>query len=501
MLKLNILFALNYLVVGIYLLSLMTIFFYSLYQLKMLFFYIRYKKEIKQKTPPLKEKVLPKVTIQLPLYNERYVIKRLLESITTLDYPSNNLQIQILDDSSERDYEFTKEIVKEFQKKFHSLDYLHRKNRNGFKAGALKEGLKKAKGDFIAIFDADFLPSKNWLREVIPHFNTPQVGAIQTRWGHINRNYSVFTWAQSLALDIHFRLEQVGRGLQNQFINFNGTAGIWRKSCIEDAGNWDGETLTEDLDLSYRAQLKNWKILYLEDIKCPAELPVMLSGIRSQQFRWNKGGAENFKKHIKNIWRAKNLSFSTKFFASLHLLNSSIFLFVFLILFLSLPTFIIQKKISYPQINWIIITFFSSSTLIFMRCFWEVHIQDFGKNLNSFLIFLKRFFFFYVFAMGLSFHNSWAVMEGYLGKKSPFLRTPKFDIRSSKDQWKGKQYSQPINPLFAFFEMFFSFYFMFGCYLFFRWGEWQEVGFLLLFIIALFGFGGLAMKSLKERYL
>jgi len=172
-----------------------------------------------------------------------------------------------------------------------------------------------------------------------------------------------------------------------------------------------------------------------------------------------------------------------------------------LILFLSLPTFIIQKKIPSLQSNWIIITFFSSSTLIFVRCYWEVHIQDFGKNWNSFLIFLKRFFFFYVFAMGFSFHNSWAVLEGHLGKKSPFLRTPKFDIRSSKDHWRGKQYSQPTNLLFAFFEMCFSFYFMFGCYLFFRWGEWQEIGFFLLFIVAFFGFGGLAMKSFKEKYL
>ena len=190
MIKLNMLFVFSYLIIGIYIFSLITVFLYSLYQLKMLFFYKRNKKEIKQKTRFLKEEDLPKVTIQLPLYNERYVLKRLLESVTTLDYPSNKLQIQILDDSSESDHQFTKAIVNEFQKQGHSLDYLHRKNRKGFKAGALKEGFKKAKGDFIAIFDADFLPSKNWLLEVIPHFNTPQVGVIQTRWGHINRNYS-----------------------------------------------------------------------------------------------------------------------------------------------------------------------------------------------------------------------------------------------------------------------------------------------------------------------
>lgn len=483
---------------GIYILALILVLLYSLSQIQMLFYYRRFKKQKIEMPGPLNEDALPKVTIQLPLYNERYVVERLLKSITSLDYPKEKLQIQVLDDSDEEDQEITEKLVIHFQSAGHPIEYHHRKNRSGFKAGALRAGLKKATGAYVAIFDADFIPPKNWLRAVLPHFNSPQTGAVQTRWGHLNRNYSIFTWAQSLALDIHFRLEQTGRSLQQHFINFNGTGGVWRKTCIETAGNWEGDTLTEDLDLSYRAQLNHWKIKYIEAIECPAELPVMLSGIRSQQFRWNKGGAENFRKHIKKVWNSNHLARDKKVFATLHLLNSSLFLIAFLLLFLSVPMFWIQKKIFLFEGSALLLAFFSISTLFFMRCYWEVHQQDFGKSEGAFWEFLQRFFLFYALAMGFSFHNSWAVLEGLIGVKSAFIRTPKFNIRSTQDQWKGKAYSQKKRLFFTWFEGALTLYFLVGCYLFWRWGTVQDLGFLLLFLIAAFGFGTLVWKSVKE---
>ena len=231
-------------------------------------------------------------------------------------------------------------MILEIEKKGLNIRHITRTNRIGFKAGALKEGLVTAKGEFIAIFDADFLPQNDWLLQTIPYFKNENVGVVQTRWGHLNRNYSLLTKIQAFALDAHFTLEQVGRNSKSHFINFNGTAGVWRKSCIIDAGNWESDTLTEDLDLSYRAQFKNWKFIYLEDVVTPAELPAILSAARSQQFRWNKGGAENFCKMKNRVLFSKNISSKTKIHGLLHLLNSSMFLCVFCMAILSIPCLI-----------------------------------------------------------------------------------------------------------------------------------------------------------------
>ena len=217
-------------------------------------------------------------------------MERLLDNIVKLEYPSHKLEIQVLDDSTDESIETTSEQIKRLQDKGFNIHHIRRENRTGFKAGALKEGLTVAKGEYIAIFDADFLPKSDWLKRTIPYFKNDKIGVVQTRWGHINRDYSVLTRVQAFALDAHFTLEQVGRNTKGHFINFNGTAGVWRKECIIDAGNWEGDTLTEDLDLSYRAQLKNWEFKYLEHVETPAELPVVISAARSQQFRWNKGG-------------------------------------------------------------------------------------------------------------------------------------------------------------------------------------------------------------------
>ena len=234
-------------------------------------------------------------------------MERLLDNISQLKYPSEKLEIQVLDDSTDESLESTAAKIKVLQEKGIDIHHICRTNRKGFKAGALKEGLEIAKGEFIAIFDADFLPKEDWLLQTVPYFKDDKIGVVQTRWSHINKKYSTLTKVQAFALDAHFTLEQVGRNSKGHFINFNGTAGIWRKKCIYDAGNWEGDTLTEDLDLSYRAQLKNWKFKYLENIETPAELPVVISATRSQQFRWNKGGAENFQKMIKQVLKTKHI--------------------------------------------------------------------------------------------------------------------------------------------------------------------------------------------------
>ncbi|NNK29571.1 MAG: glycosyltransferase, partial [Flavobacteriaceae bacterium] len=275
----------SYLVIAIYSIALILIFLYSLAQLNLLVNYLSDKRR-NQEAPKynlLDPKEIPFVTIQLPIYNEEYVVERLLDNIAKIKYPKSKLEIQVLDDSTDDSVTETATRIKALQDKGLDIQHIRRENREGFKAGALKEGLKVAKGEFIAIFDADFLPDSDWLKKTVIYFKDEEIGVVQTRWGHINRDYSTLTRIQAFALDAHFTLEQVGRNSKGHFINFNGTAGIWRKACILDAGNWEGDTLTEDLDLSYRAQLKNWKFKYLEDVETPAELPVVISAARSQQ--------------------------------------------------------------------------------------------------------------------------------------------------------------------------------------------------------------------------
>lgn len=428
-------------IIIIYTLALLLIFFYALAQLNLMKNYIKFKKTVQQPKPNLSVfKELPLVTIQLPVYNEMYVMERLLDNIAKIDYPKDKLEIQVLDDSTDESLETTKKQIEELQKTGLDIKHITRTDRKNFKAGALKEGLEVAKGEFIAIFDADFLPQKDWLKLTLPYFIDEKIGVVQTRWGHINKDYSILTKIQAFALDLHFTLEQVGRSSQNHFINFNGTAGVWRKSCIIDAGNWQGDTLTEDLDLSYRAQLKNWKFKYLEEVVTPAELPVIISAARSQQFRWNKGGAENFQKMIKNVFTNNTISLKTKWHAVFHLLNSTMFFSVLIVALLSVPILYIKAKYPELKVVFYLMAFFISSTLMFFACYWAVFRNIYGGGVIKFLLFIPRFFTFFTIAMGFSWHNTVAILEGHFGKKSEFIRTPKFNINSLTDKWKGNKY-------------------------------------------------------------
>ena len=491
-------YPLAYLIISLYTLALLLVFFYSLAQLNLLFNYLKHKK--KGTHGPLidlsKKELVPYVTIQLPIYNEAYVVERLLENIAFMEYPKDRLEIQVLDDSTDASVEKTASLIKGLQDKGLDIVHVRRTNREGYKAGALKEGLAIAKGSLIAIFDADFLPQKDWLLQTVPHFGSEDIGVVQTRWGHINRDYSILTRIQAFALDAHFTLEQVGRNAQGHFINFNGTAGIWRKECILDAGNWEGDTLTEDLDLSYRAQLKNWRFKYLEEVETPAELPVVISAARSQQFRWNKGGAENFRKSVGKVLRAPHLSGKTKFHGVMHLLNSSMFLCVFLVGVLSIPMMFIKSI--FPELAWVfeVTSFFIVSTIILFVCYWFTYKNIQGKGIEHFLQYIGLFFTFFTVALGFSLHNSLAVLEGHRGKRSEFVRTPKFNVNSIKDSWKGNQYlSKKISPN-VILEGLLMCYFFYGMYIAV---PLNDFGLFPVQCMLFVGFGFVFFKSLRAK--
>ncbi len=486
---------LSYIILILYVISIVLIFFYGLAQFNLLLNYLKSKKQSENAPQYDFEKgdAYPFVTVQLPLYNEKYVTERLLRTISQLEYPKSKLEIQVLDDSTDESVIQTQELIEELTQTGLDIVHIKRTNRTGFKAGALKEGLEVAKGEFIAIFDADFVPQKNWLLLTIPYFKEAKIGVVQTRWGHLNRNYSILTKIQAFALDAHFTLEQVGRNSQSHFINFNGTAGVWRKECILDAGNWQSDTLTEDLDLSYRAQLKNWKFKYLENIATPAELPAIISAARSQQFRWNKGGAENFSKNAKRVLNSDTISFKTKAHGILHLLNSSMFLALFIMAILSIPVLFIKQR--YPQFEYLFhfLFFFIITSILFFISYWFTYKSIHGGGFKNFIQYIGLFFTFYTIAMGFSFHNTVAVLEGLWGKKSEFVRTPKLNIEGLKDKWKQNSYLPKKLSKNVFFEGLLMLYFSFGIYSAFYLGDYSLS---FLHIMLSIGYGYVFVQSI-----
>lgn len=458
---------------------------FSLLQLNLLKAYRKQKKSKQILAPLTGSDHLPLVTVQLPIYNELFVIDRLLDNITKLDYPKDKLEIQVLDDSTDETAEHARKKVEQYKLQGFDIHHIHRTDRSGFKAGALKEGTKVCKGEFIAIFDADFLPEPDFLKRSLPYFNNPKIGVVQTRWEHINENYSLLTKLQAFQLNVHFTVEQAGRCAAGHFLQFNGTAGIWRKTTIDDAGGWQTDTLTEDLDLSYRAQLRGWKIQYVEDISCPAELPAEMYGLKSQQFRWMKGGAENSRKLLPVILRS-NLPFSTKFHAFMHLVSSGIFLMIFWVALISVPVLFSMDDMGLKAT---FLGFCLLGTLSVMSVFYEANNMMCWKEKNvkhRLLRFMLLFPTFMAISMGFSFHNSIAVLEGYSGKKSAFIRTPKFNLTTLKERILNNRYLiQKINAK-TWIEAFICLYFVFAIAL----GIYIEYySFLLFHILLMFGFG------------
>jgi cellulose synthase/poly-beta-1,6-N-acetylglucosamine synthase-like glycosyltransferase len=472
------------------------IFVYSLVQLSLIINYVRSKKATASKETSkkvLSEDELPVVTVQLPVYNELYVVERLIECVCEFDYPKSKLEIQVLDDSTDESIEIIANKVKVFQLQGFDIQHIRRPERIGYKAGALKYGTTLCKGEFIAIFDADFLPNRDFLKAALPHFSEDKVGVVQSKWEYTNADYSFLTKVQAFGLNAHFSIEQVGRNYGDHFINFNGTAGIWRKTCIEDAGGWHSDTLTEDLDLSYRAQLKNWKFVYREEIGSPSELPVEINALKAQQFRWTKGAAECVRKNLFKVLRAKNVNFKTKIHASFHLMNSSIFLFILTLSLLSLPLILVKPL--YPEFDFILklSAIFMISWVILGLFYWVSYSYNKQNKMQLLGSFIWKFPLFLSISMGLGLHNALAVFEGYIGKKSPFIRTPKFNIQEKGDKWENNKYNVKKVGILTYFEGILFLYFVFA---FEKAIEYADYGMMPLLLFLIVGYGVVFFSSI-----
>jgi cellulose synthase/poly-beta-1,6-N-acetylglucosamine synthase-like glycosyltransferase len=397
----------------------------------------------------------PQVTIQLPIYNEKYVATRLINAICSMDFPKERMDIQVLDDSDDETSSIIEALVEKYKKDGFNISAFHRVNRTGYKAGALKEGLKYAKGEFIAIFDADFTPSSDFLRKALSHFDDSKIGLVQGRWGHINEKYSILTKAQAVSLDFHFFIEQKAKSLTHLFMNFNGTAGIWRTLCIKDAGGWHTGTLVEDLDLSFRAQMKGWKCIFDEDLVVNAELPVQMNAAKRQQFRWAKGSVQVAKKLLIMLLSHRKLSIDTKIqiFIQLtkHIINP-----LFLIQFLIFPILLLLNYQIYdtawaPALGIVAYLLLGPATyLIMIRKIW-------GENWRTKAL---HYLFMIFYAGGISINNSVAIFDALVGKRNEFLRTPKFGIMEKNQDWRNNKYALPFTKT-TLLEIFFSAY---GCF-------------------------------------
>jgi cellulose synthase/poly-beta-1,6-N-acetylglucosamine synthase-like glycosyltransferase len=381
----------------------------------------------------------PVVTIQLPLYNEMYVADRLIDAVCRMDYPRDRLEIQVLDDSTDETHSIAELAVRRFAAQGIDIKYLHRADRNGYKAGALEAGLKTARGEFIAIFDADFIPPTDFLRRLMPHFAEAKIGMVQARWGHINQDYSLLTKIQAILLDGHFVLEHGGRHRSGRFFNFNGTAGVWRRVAIDDAGGWQHDTLTEDLDLSYRAQLRGWRFVFLSDVIAPAEVPVEMNGFKSQQHRWAKGSIQTCRKLLPRILRA-DLPLGIKAEAFFHLTANFNYPLMVVLSILMFPSMVIRYNMGWYEMLLIDVPLFFAATFsvcnFYMVCQREIH--------RDWLTRVKYLPFLMSIGIGLSINNTRAVFEALFNRQSEFTRTPKYRIEGDADEWVGKKYRQSV---------------------------------------------------------
>lgn len=433
----------------------------------------------------------PRVTIQLPIYNERYVVERLIESICRIDYPKNLLEIQVLDDSTDDTVNFARFYVEKMKARGFDIVYLHRKNRTGYKAGALKAGLDVAGGDLIAIFDADFVPDRTFLKETIPHFTDPQVGMLQTRWGHLNSDYSMLTRVQSIGIDGHFSVQQASRAWGGFFMNFNGTAGIWRKKTIEDAGGWQADTLTEDLDLSYRAQLKGWKLTFAPGVVCPAEVPVTINAFKSQQHRWAKGSIQTAKKNLGKLFKS-DVSMPVKIQALLHLTHYMVHPMMLLVVLTSIP--ILYTPWYRNNLAYALMIF----TLLCLATFGPTSMYLFSQRIlyGDWKSRIKYLPFLMCIGTGIAVNNTKAVVEALFDIKSGFIRTPKYGIEHKQDRWKGKHYAIPLNST-SILEFILGLYSLAGLILFLFFNKFLVSPFLMIYTA---GFFSVFFLSIKQRY-
>ena len=477
-------------VMYLYFISLLILFAFGAHGFVMVYHYLR-QRHIEEVVPPFT--VEPVVTVQLPVFNELYVVDRLIDSICALDYPKEKLEIQVLDDSTDETYQVVEKAVKHYCRLGYDVKHIHRVDRTGYKAGALKNGLATARGEFIAIFDADFIPRQEFLRSTIPYFYADtKVGLVQTRWEHLNSEYSLLTRTQAFSLDGHFVIEQDVRNKAGFFINFNGTGGIWRKAAILDAGNWQADTLTEDLDLSYRAQLKGWKFKYLNDVTSPAELPAEVNALKSQQFRWTKGAIETARKILPEVWKS-HIPLRVKIHSTFHLTNNIVFPFILLAGILNVPLMFIKQHGGhdlYFALMSVFVLAFVGSFLFYLYSQKSVY-EDWRRRILLFPLFMAG-------SMGFAVNNSRAVFEGLIKKRSEFVRTPKYKIEDKKDSWLEKKYVPLKLNWVVFVEIALALYCFFGVISSLYYLEIAAVPFQLLYFLGFFFVSLLSIKNALE---
>ncbi|MBZ5530146.1 MAG: glycosyltransferase family 2 protein [Acidobacteriia bacterium] len=465
---------------------------YGLHRYALVYMYYKNRKN-RTTDPPQRFAELPRITIQLPIYNEQFVVDRLVESICKLEYPKDKLDIQLLDDSTDETTDVARAVVERYAALGHPITFIHRDNREGYKAGALQHGMQTSKGEFIAIFDADFVPPEDWLLRVVHHFAEPQVGMVQTRWTHLNRNYSFLTEVEAILLDGHFILEHGGRSRSKVFFNFNGTAGMWRRQAIEDAGGWQHDTLTEDTDLSYRSQLAGWKFKYVQDIECPAELPIEMTAFKVQQARWAKGLIQTGKKVLPRVFRSK-APWRVKVEAFYHLTANLSYPLMIVLSTLLLPAMIIRSFGGWFQMLLIDLPLFLASTFSISSFYLVSQKELFPHKWPRTFLYLP---FLMSLGIGLTLTNTRAVMEALFGIKSSFKRTPKYRVESKADKAMGQKYRRRLGIV-PWVELLVGCYFALMCIYAFTSENYWTIPFLLLFVLG-YWYTGL-MSLLQGRF-
>jgi cellulose synthase/poly-beta-1,6-N-acetylglucosamine synthase-like glycosyltransferase len=434
----------------------------------------------------------PVVTVQLPVYNEMYVVDRLIDAVAALDYPKDRLEIQVLDDSTDETTQIVARAVERHAARGLDITHVHRTDRTGFKAGALDAGLKVAKGEFVAIFDADFVPEADFLRRTVPYFNDSGIAVVQARWGHINQPYSLLTRVQAIMLDGHFVLEHGGRNRAGCFFNFNGTAGLWRRVAIDDAGGWQHDTLTEDLDLSYRAQLRGWRFLFLPDVVVPAEVPVEMNAFKSQQHRWAKGSIQTCRKVLPHVLMA-DLPLKVKAEAFFHLTANFNYILMIALSVLMFPAMVVRYEMGWTEMLLIDIPLFAAATLSVFNFYLisqrEAYPDDWKTRVKTLPLVMA-------IGIGLAVNNAKAVLEALFGQPGEFTRTPKYGIERRQDDWQHKKYHQAM-PIQPFVEVALGLYFTITVFYALANSIYGTLPFLMLFQ---FGFLYLGLTSILQQF-
>jgi cellulose synthase/poly-beta-1,6-N-acetylglucosamine synthase-like glycosyltransferase len=477
-----------------YFIVLTTLAAYGAHRYWMVYLYYKHRKNKTTKPPDyFHSDELPRVTVQLPIFNEQYIVDRLLDAVCRLDYPREKLDIQLLDDSTDETVEVARILVDRYATLGHPVKYLHRDNREGFKAGALAEGLKTARGELVAIFDADFVPPPDFLMKCIHYFTDPKVGMVQTRWTHINRHYSLLTEVEAILLDGHFVLEHSGRARSGVFFNFNGTAGMWRRSAIDEAGGWEHDTLTEDTDLSYRAQLKGWQFIYLQDVECPAELPVEMTAFKTQQARWAKGLIQVSKKILPRVLKS-DVSRHQKIEAFYHLTANLSYPLMIVLSVLLMPAMIIRFYQGWFQMLYIDLPLFMASTFSISSFYLVSQKELFPKSWPRSLLYLPLLM---ALGIGLTITNTRAVLEALAGKQTAFARTPKYRVESKKDKIFAAKYRKRLGWV-PWIELLIGTYFALAVIYAIDNENYFTVPFLLLFVVGYWVTG--LMSLLQGRF-